>query len=147
MSTLASAPGCATRALCASLLLAPLFAVAADLQVVVTHAPDGPAVLYAALYDSAAAYDGDKAVATQMLPMRGGDVRLAFLGLPAGSYALKVFADANGNGKLDTNLLGLPTERYGFSKDATGQRSAPGFDAAALRLDDGASVTTTIHLR
>jgi uncharacterized protein (DUF2141 family) len=56
-----------------------------------------------------------------------------------------VFADENGNGKLDTNLVGMPTERYGFSNDAKGNRGAPEFDAAAIAVD--ADLQAVIHLR
>ena len=66
-------------------------------------------------------------------------------GLPAGRYVVKSFADENGNAKLDTNLLGLPTERYGFSNDARGRMGPPGFDAAAVPLDADHSIT--IRLR
>ena len=67
--------------------------------------------------------------------MSNGTARLSFPGLAPGRYALRVFADENGNGKLDTNLMGMPTERYGFSNDAKGNRAAPGFDAAALQVN------------
>ncbi|MCC6727118.1 MAG: DUF2141 domain-containing protein [Saprospiraceae bacterium] len=36
--------------------------------------------------------------------------------LPAGEYAFAVFLDENNNKKLDKNLVGVPTEPYGFSK-------------------------------
>ena len=42
-------------------------------------------------------------------------------------------------------LLGLPTERYGFSNDARGRMGPPGFDAAAVPLDADHSIT--IRLR
>ncbi len=45
-----------------------------------------------------------------------GETTLHFKGLPNGEYALAVFYDANGNGKLDTNWLGIPKEKVGFSK-------------------------------
>lgn len=38
--------------------------------------------------------------------------------LPSGDYAIAVFHDVNGNGLQDTNLIGMPTEPYGFSNDA-----------------------------
>ena len=135
----------AARVLCAAALLGPLAADAADLHVAVVDGPAAAATLYVALFDSAEAYSADKSVASQTLPVRGGGARLAFLGLPPGRYAIKLFADENGNGRLDTNLLGLPTERYGFSNDARGNRAAPGFDAAAVALE--ADTGTTIHLR
>ncbi|WP_399686081.1 DUF2141 domain-containing protein [Xenophilus sp.] len=126
-------------------LLGPLAAGAADLQVSVADGPAGPAQLYVAVYDSAERYAAGQSMASQSLPLREGAAQLAFVGLPAGRYALKVFADENGNGKLDTNLLGLPVERYGFSRDARGDRGAPDFEAVAVPLD--ADQRITIHLR
>ncbi|MCX6301035.1 MAG: DUF2141 domain-containing protein [Bacteroidia bacterium] len=40
--------------------------------------------------------------------------------LKPGKYAVRYFHDENGNGALDTNNLGIPTEGYGFSNDAYG---------------------------
>lgn len=40
--------------------------------------------------------------------------------LKPGKYAVRYFHDENGNGALDTNSLGIPTEGYGFSNDAYG---------------------------
>lgn len=72
-------------------------------------------------------------------------VLLVYRGLPAGHYALALFHDENGNGKLDSNVAGVPTERYGFSRDARGHMSAPDFDAAAIELQG--DTTITVHLR
>ncbi|TKD67317.1 DUF2141 domain-containing protein [Flavobacterium sp. ASW18X] len=47
---------------------------------------------------------------------KAGETTLHFKDLPIGEYALAVFYDANGNGKLDTNWLGIPKEKVGFSK-------------------------------
>jgi len=41
--------------------------------------------------------------------------------LPFGDYAIAVYHDKNTNGKLDTNVLGIPKERYGFSNNARGR--------------------------
>jgi uncharacterized protein (DUF2141 family) len=40
--------------------------------------------------------------------------------VPAGSYAIACMHDENGNGKLDTNFVGQPTEGYGASRGAHG---------------------------
>jgi len=40
---------------------------------------------------------------------------VVFSNLPMGQYAVSVYQDANDNGKLDTNIFGIPTEKYGFS--------------------------------
>ena len=135
----------AVRALCAAALLAPLGALAADLSLSVADGPAADATLYVALYDSAAGFAGSQSLASQTVPMRAGTARLVFPGLAPGRYAVRAFADENGNGKLDTNLLGMPTERYGFSNDAKGNRGAPDFEAAAIGVD--ADLQTVIHLR
>lgn len=44
----------------------------------------------------------------------GGTAMFRFEGLPAGSYAVVVFHDENGNGVIDHGLLG-PSEPLGFS--------------------------------
>ena len=135
----------AARTVCAAALLAPFGAFAAELQLNVADGPAAASTLYVALFDSADAYSADKALASQTAPMRDGAAQIVFRGLAPGRYAVRMFADENGNAKLDTNLVGMPTERYGFSNDAKGNRGAPGFDAAAIGVE--ADVKTTVHLR
>lgn len=50
-----------------------------------------------------------------------------------GVYAVKVVHDENGNGRLDTDWLGIPTEGYGFSNDPPKNRR-PTFDSSAFRV-------------
>ena len=58
-----------------------------------------------------------------------------FQGLSAGRYAVAVFHDRDGDGELDTGLVGFPTEPYGFSAGAQASMlGPPGFDAAAFDL-------------
>jgi uncharacterized protein (DUF2141 family) len=47
--------------------------------------------------------------------------------LKAGKYAVRYFHDENINGNLDTNLVGKPTEGYGFSNNVTGTFDPPPF--------------------
>jgi len=56
--------------------------------------------------------------------------------LPYGKYALAIFQDLNGNGKMDTNILGVPTEPYGFSGSARTKWRSPAFEEAAFELRD-----------
>ncbi len=135
----------AARALLTAAALAPLGALAADLSLNVADGPAAGATLYVALYNDAAGYAESKAVASQTAPMREGKARFVFADLAPGRYALRVFADENGNAKLDTNLVGMPIERYGFSNDAKGNRGAPDFEAAAFRVE--ADAQAVIHLR
>lgn len=44
-----------------------------------------------------------------------GRASFSFGNLPAGRYAVVVFHDENGNGTIDHNAMGLPSEPLGFS--------------------------------
>jgi uncharacterized protein (DUF2141 family) len=50
-----------------------------------------------------------------------------FAGLRAGSYAVTVFHDEDGDGQMDTNFFGIPTEGRGASNDARGTFGPPSF--------------------
>jgi uncharacterized protein (DUF2141 family) len=58
-----------------------------------------------------------------------------FDNLPEGEYALAIYQDANRNKILDKNLLGIPTEIYGFSNNARRNFSAPSFQEAKFKLN------------
>jgi uncharacterized protein (DUF2141 family) len=47
--------------------------------------------------------------------------------LPFGEYALAIYQDVNNNGKIDKNVLGIPTEPYAFSNNFKPTVKAPGF--------------------
>lgn len=64
--------------------------------------------------------------------------------LPAGGYAFVVLHDANSNGKLDRNLLGVPTEDYAFSNDALGKMGPPSFEQARFS-PPAAGATVRLH--
>lgn len=66
--------------------------------------------------------------------------------IPYGIYSIKVFHDENANGKLDTNVLGMPIERYGFSNQARGQFGPPPFPKAAFTLN-APHKEITIHVQ
>lgn len=56
--------------------------------------------------------------------------------LPYGEYAIAVYHDKNKNGKLDTNFLGIPKERYGFSNNARGRFGPASWDDAYFSVTE-----------
>ncbi len=48
--------------------------------------------------------------------------------LPQGKYAVRYYHDENLNGKMETNLVGKPTEGYGFSNNVIGKFGPPSFE-------------------
>ncbi|HEV2566150.1 MAG TPA: DUF2141 domain-containing protein [Microvirga sp.] len=76
---------------------------------------------------------------------RSGTVELRIQNVKPGSYAIAVFHDINGNGKLDRSFIGLPNEPYGFSNDV-GRRGPPSFEAARIVVKEPAT-TVVIPIR
>jgi uncharacterized protein (DUF2141 family) len=56
--------------------------------------------------------------------------------LPKGSYAISVFHDLNGNGKLDKNMFGAPKEPYGFSRNYKPFMRAPRFEEVVVEISE-----------
>ena len=73
------------------------------------------------------------------------EVRLAIAGLAPGSYAVSVIHDENGNRKLDNNLIGIPTEGVGFSRNPRFTFGPPAIDKA--RFDATREATQTIRIK
>ncbi|HEX7493878.1 MAG TPA: DUF2141 domain-containing protein [Bacteroidales bacterium] len=48
--------------------------------------------------------------------------------LSPGKYAIRYYHDENMNGKMETNLVGKPTEGYGFSNNVIGKFGPPPFE-------------------
>lgn len=125
----------------------PAAAPRADANLVLTF-PDLKAhtgALHVAVYDSELAWKGGKAVASVNVPAAETTPSVR-LDLPAGSYAIRVFHDVDGDGRLGTNAWGIPVEPYGFSNDAKGMMGPPSFEAAAFNVGAGEN-TQTLSLR
>ena len=136
------------RVLAVSVLLwgaAALSAHAADLSVEVQGARSAQGQVAAAVFSEAGTWmKTELAVQSQMAPA-GDKVVIVFRDLAPGRYAVTAFHDENGNNKLDTNLIGMPQEPYGFSRNAQGRMGQPRFDDAAL--DVQADTQNAIVLR
>lgn len=59
-------------------------------------------------------------------------VTAVFKDITAGTYALGVIHDKNGNKKMDTNFLGIPKEKGGFSNNAPAKMGPAKFEKAAF---------------
>ncbi len=132
-----------TALLAAALAGMAMPAQALDLTIEVSGARGSEGAVLGALYDSAESWLKKPLRAERATA--GARAVLVFRDLPAGTYALALFHDQNGNGKMDTNPVGMPIEAYGFSRNARGDFGPPKFDAAALSL--GADMTIEVVLQ
>jgi uncharacterized protein (DUF2141 family) len=79
-------------------------------------------------------------------PAQQGETTVLVKGVPAGTWAVLAYQDENSNDQLDRNLIGIPKEPYGFSRDARSKFGPPGFEDAAIEVGD-APVVANVRLR
>ena len=130
----------------ALLIAAPALAVAVDdAKLALTFdasAPTGTIVV--ALYD-AATYNGGQPIRVALIKPAGGQTVATFEGLAAGDYGVKAFHDLNGDGRMDTNPFGMPTEPYAFSNNAVGNMGPASWDRAKFTVSGSTAQTISIH--
>jgi uncharacterized protein (DUF2141 family) len=90
-----------------------------------------------ALYRSKDGFPTDLSKATRVdeAAVTGKRVVVTLEGLEPGIWAIAAYHDENGNGELDTNVVGIPTEGLGVSNDAKGSFGPPKFEGARFELD------------
>jgi uncharacterized protein (DUF2141 family) len=130
--------------LCCALLLAPLVAASATVEVRVSGVRDARGKINVALCDKERFLKACAYSATA--PAQTGETTVAIKDVPAGTFAVLAYQDVNENGQLDRNALGVPSERYGFSRAARGKFGPPGFQEAAIEIGEEPLVTT-VRLR
>lgn len=128
----------------------PGIASAADLTVEIAGIRSNDGVIVLGLYDTSGGFD----IALNAFDRSDGFVRdtgrflgaairtdsgirrTVFSSLAPGRYAVIVFQDTNRDGRIDKNLVGIPTEPYGFSRNATGFLGPPKFGDAAIEISE-----------
>ena len=111
-----------------------LQAHAADLTVTLQGVRAQTGVLKLAVVDSQAGWDGQaQPVKADGAPPQGEAATFVFKDLAPGAYAVLVTHDENGNGKLDSNMIGMPVEAYGFSNNPNVMRK-PTWDEARFEV-------------
>lgn len=64
---------------------------------------------------------GEKTIEAKTCKISDNRCTVIFKELKNDQYAIRYFHDANANDELDTNILGIPKEGFGFSNDAFGK--------------------------
>jgi len=85
------------------------------------------------------------ALKAKCVKLEDSSVELNIPSLKSGTYAIAMFHDSNGDGKLNTNSLGIPTEGFGFSRNPRIVTGPPKFGDSAV-LVVGSSTNIEIKL-
>ena len=121
-------------------------ALAAELTIDVHGVRSGDGRVYLAVHgpatrDTFPSGEAEALVEGLRAPAKAGTMRFVVADIAPGRYALSVFHDENDNGAFDTNLLGIPSEGYGFGNDSSAAFGPPSFEAAAVDVDAASGVT------
>jgi len=120
-------------------------AQAGDLVITVDGVKNDSGQVMVALYDSA---DGflKRTVKAGAAPAANGKTTVTIKDVPAGDYGFALFHDANNNGKMVKNMMGIPSEDYAFSNNALGNMGPPAFEKARFSVPAaGAAVTVSLR--
>lgn len=134
----------AIRAAILAAVFGTSLAQAAELAICIENVESNDGQIMVALYDRAGYMK--QPLQTASVEAVAGSTMVQFKDLAAGEYAFAVYHDANGNGRLDRNRMGMPVEMSTFSNDAQGFMGPPPFEAARLTLAD-ANRAVTVNMR
>jgi uncharacterized protein (DUF2141 family) len=121
-------------------LLASNASFAGDLKLEIHGSGISGKTIYVAVYSADHAQyfpKRDEYARTGKIVATSDSVELLLSDFASGVYAVAVYADINGNNKLDSNILGIPNEPIGMSRDAKGRFGPPSFSDAAFNIADG----------
>lgn len=116
-----------------------------SLQVRIDNAVAGGGLVRIAMFDRRS-WLSDDAVDAASAAADGPSIVVRLSAPRAGRYGLAAYQDLNGDGRLNRNIVGLPTEPVAFSNDAAIRFGPPSFEDAAVNVgEDG--VETIVRLR
>ena len=134
------------RRLLTTTALAAMVAIpvlAADLSIEVRGVRSADGRVYVAVHgpESKDTFpSGDDIVSGLREPARIGTLHFVVNDLSAGRYAVNAFHDENDNGEFDTNLVGIPSEGYGFANDPSTTFGPADFEEAAVTVGETSRV-------
>jgi len=116
-------------------VFANTFGQTADVRVVVQNIAGTEGLLTIGIFNNSSDFK------TKTNPVRGTETEIAestvsykFSNVPAGNYAIAVFHDANGDGKLNAKSMKIPAEGVGVSGKKMGKLRLPKFEEAVFGL-------------
>jgi len=115
-----------------------------NLTVVVTNIKSSDGDILVTLFDSQETFL-EKAYKSLESEAQTGQMKFVFNDVPPGRYTISVVQDKNANGKLDKNMIGIPTEPYGISMEGKNMFGPPTYDKAVFEVKED-NLSLTINL-
>ena len=109
----------------------------ANIAVTLTGIKDVKGSVTAGLFNSEDGYKKGAGFRGAQVDVKADTVTFSYANLPDGEYAIKLFHDVNGNGEMDSNLFGIPTEPFAFSNNAIGKMGPAKWKDAKFTISNG----------
>ncbi len=97
-----------------------------------------------AIFNSPESYDKRSPIYSTAFATMCCEMQFTFKDIPDGDYALKLYHDKNGNGKLDKGLFGIPKEHYAFSNNVRHAMRAASFEEALFTISGDCEIDLII---
>ncbi|MDO6428866.1 DUF2141 domain-containing protein [Thalassotalea sp. 1_MG-2023] len=91
-----------------------------SLQLEIREVKSNQGKILAQLFNGESNYQTNNPMMAQQTMAKEGTLIVTFSNLENGEYAIRYFHDENNDNQLATNLIGIPTEGYGYSNNAKG---------------------------
>ena len=116
-----------------------------NLKVDIHNVAQKKGAVYVALFRSGKDFPTGKPTEGKKIDATHSQLQTTFSVEP-GDYAIAIFHDENGNGKMDKKLFGIPKEPYGFSNNFRPKMSAPKFSDCQFSVDhDEKKISITLN--
>ena len=99
-----------------------------------------------AVFNSSEKWLGQQPIYSSTINVDSQTVTWRINDVPYGDYGVAVFHDENSNGKMDTNVLGIPQEPYGFSNNVRIAFGPPSWEDAKFTVK-GSTVEVSIGVK
>lgn len=131
-------------ALIAAFMVAPV-ATAGTLTVTLEDIKTTQGTISLGVFDEAG-YESGEPVNGANITVDKATETVTIEGLEPGFYGIKLYHDVDGNGEMNANPFGMPTEPFAFSNNAKGRFGPAKWDAAKFEVTaDGAVQVISIN--
>lgn len=111
-----------------------------DLKVTIINLSSNEGTILFGVYNNEATFL-KKTFKSDVLKIENNTATVVIKNLPEGEYAVSYVHDENNNRKMDTNFIGIPSEDYGCSNNATGFMAPPKYKDAKFLLKENKTIT------
>lgn len=103
--------------------------------------------IYIAIYKGKENFlNEDKAILRSKKVTKKGTIEIDLDNLEYGDYALAIFHDLNSNKELDTNMVGIPKEPFGFSRPMVSKFREPRYEEVKIDFNQsGQKISSSLQ--